>query len=250
MSLFLAVALASAEPVQVQNPEGSQHAFLALRSLHGELLASGDLTQTVHGELVSTRLIFRFRDGSIDDETTTYVQKGVFRLLRDHHEQRGPSYPKPLDMTLDAESGVVTVRSEDHGKSGVVREHIALPADLSNGILFSALKNIPADKPETKLAYLAAGPKPRLVELTIKPAGQARFRFAGYPYRANRFDIHVDLRGLDGVIAPLIGKQPHDTSVWVIPGEVPALVCVQGPLYPGGPVWSIEPAGPKGPLSR
>jgi hypothetical protein len=41
------------------------------------------------------RLTFRFVDGSIDDETTTYRQQGRFRLVRNHHIQKGPFFTKP-----------------------------------------------------------------------------------------------------------------------------------------------------------
>jgi flavin-dependent dehydrogenase len=34
------------------------------------------------------RLAYRFVDGSIDDETTTYTQHGTFRLVRNHHIHR------------------------------------------------------------------------------------------------------------------------------------------------------------------
>ena len=39
---------------------------------------------------------------SLRDETAVYSQRGVFRLLTDHMVQKGPSFPKPVDMTLVA----------------------------------------------------------------------------------------------------------------------------------------------------
>jgi hypothetical protein len=46
------------------------------------------------------------------------------------------------------------------------------------------------------------------------------------------------------MIAPLVGKQPADTDVWVAGGEAPAFVKSEGPLYLGGPIWSIEMTSP------
>jgi len=56
--------------------------------------------------------------------------------------------------------------------------------------------------------------------------------------------VKVEIGGLPGVIAPLIGKQPHDTAVWILPGEAPAFVKSEGPFYQGGPIWRIELASP------
>src|SRR3954453_11280023 len=56
-----------AEPIPVRYREGAVHGFLALRTLEGKTLAAGDLSQTVRGNQVESRLIFRFRDGSVDD---------------------------------------------------------------------------------------------------------------------------------------------------------------------------------------
>jgi hypothetical protein len=61
----------------------------------------------VHGDRVTSRLIFRFRDGSIDDDVTVFTQRRVFRLVSDHHIQRGPSFPKPLDFLIEMPSGTL-----------------------------------------------------------------------------------------------------------------------------------------------
>ena len=83
-----------ADPVPVRHPQGSSHGFLALKTLNGKSIAIGDATQIVQGDRVTSRVIFRFRDGSIDDDVTVFSQRGVFRLISDHHIQRGPSFRK------------------------------------------------------------------------------------------------------------------------------------------------------------
>src|SRR5581483_2947952 len=105
-----------AEPIPVRYREGSVHGFLAVRTLEGKILAAGDLTQTVRKNVVVSRLIFRFRDGSVDDETATFSQERDFRLISDHHVQKGPSFPHPTDVSIDASTGQVTVRYTDKGK--------------------------------------------------------------------------------------------------------------------------------------
>lgn len=57
-AILLEPGLLSAEIIPVHYPEGTTHGFLALRSLDGKLLASGDLTEVLHGNEVVSHLIF------------------------------------------------------------------------------------------------------------------------------------------------------------------------------------------------
>ena len=61
---------------------------------------------------------------------------------------------------------------------------------------------------------------------------------------AMHFSVHVDLGGVTGALAGLLGKQPPDMQVWILEGEAPAFVKLEGPLAPGSPVWRIELASP------
>lgn len=243
-TLFLATTIAGADPVRVRYPEGSVHGYLALRSLDGRLLAAGDLTQTVqHGRLTS-RLIYRFKDGSIDEDTAVFTQNGTFRLISDHRIQKGPMFQKPTELTIKTQTGEVTVRYTENGKEKVETTHMDLPDDLSNGILLDVVKNIPAEAAETKISYVAATPKPRLIKLSLKSDGTERFRSAGRINHAHRFVIHADLGGITGLIAPMLGKAPADSYAWVSGDEVPAFIRSESPLYLGGPMLRTELVSP------
>src|ERR1035438_10262043 len=105
--LLLAVTFPAGKPlaadsVPVLRSQGTFHGFLVLQTLDGKSLATGDLIQIGEGDRVTSRLTFHFRDGSLDDETTVYTQHKVFHLISDHHIQRGPSFPQPLDMLVEA----------------------------------------------------------------------------------------------------------------------------------------------------
>jgi hypothetical protein len=96
--------------------EGTEHGFLALRTKEGRVLAAGELFQVVRGDRVTSRLLFRFKDGSVDDETTVFSQRGNFHLISDHHVQKGPTFPDPMDVSIDVDRREVIVRST--GKDG------------------------------------------------------------------------------------------------------------------------------------
>ncbi len=243
---FLLVAILpgwalNADPVPVRYAQGSAHGFLVLKSLDGTRLATGDVTQTVHGDRVTSRLLFHFRDGSVDAETTVFSQRGSFRLIRDHLIQRGRSFPKPLDILIDALTGQITSHTQD----GRIRhEHLDLPPDLSNGLPPNLLMNILPSTPETKLAFVIPTEKPRLIHVSIKPAGEVPFTIGDTPRKAIDYVLHVELGGITGIVAPLIGKQPADFHIWILSGVPPAFIREEGQFYEGGPIWRIEQISP------
>jgi hypothetical protein len=233
-----------AERVAVRYPQGSLHGFLALRTLQGDLIAAGDLVQKVRGDRVTLHLVFRFKDGSIDDETAVFSQRDRFQLISDHHVQKGPSFPHPVDLSIDVPAGEVTSRSVDGGKEKVATEHLDLPPDLANGVIFTLMANIRPDASETKVSFVAGTPKPRIVKLAISPQGEDTFSVAGSRRKATRFVVKVEIGGIAGLVAPMLGKQPPDTHVWIHEGEVPAFVKSEGPRFEGGPIWRTELATP------
>ena len=210
---LLAPAHVFAEPVSVRDAEGIVHGFLALRTMDGALLANGDLIQTSHGERVTARLIFRFKDGSIHDETAVFTQRRLFRFVSGRLVQKGPAFPQPIDMTIDAVKGDIVVRySDDHGQRKTESEHLDVPPDLSNGLILTLLKNVRAEAAPKSLSFVAATPKPRMVKLELEVGGRERFSTGSMGRTATHYILKVDIGGLSGVLAPLLGKQPPDSG--------------------------------------
>ena len=235
------------DQVSVRHVEGLVHGFLVLRAQDGTRIADGDLFQEAHGANVTARVAFRFRDGSRHAETAVFEQRRTFKLLSDRVVQRGPSFPQPLDMTIDVPRGVVTVTYPGHdGRDKVDTQHLDLPDDLANGIIPVLLKNV-GERPPKSVAYVAAMPKPRLVRLLISSPGEETFTTGGRSRHAIHYVLKVSIGGLAGVLAPLAGKQPPDSHVWILGGAEPAFIKSEQPLYVGGPVWRIELVSPVGP---
>lgn len=242
---LLGAAVLQAEPVAVRYTEGVVHGFLVLRTLSGQKLADGDLVQFARGDRVTSRLTFHFRDGSFHEETSVYSQRGHFRLLRDHLVQRGPAFPHPMDVEIDAASGQTTVRTTDKdGKPEVETQRLDLRPDLANGLILTLLKNLPPDAPGVTLSMAAFAPKGRVVKLVVSRGGEASFTVGASRRRAREYVVKVEIGGIAGLLAPLVGKQPPDSHVWILGGEAPAFVRSEAPLYNGGPLWRIELASP------
>jgi hypothetical protein len=234
--------------VAVRYTEGIVHGFLRLRTLDGSTIAHGDLEQTARDTRVTTHLVFIFNDGSVHDETTVFSQRRTFQLVSHHLAQKGPSFPRPLDMRVDAASGQVTVRyTDEDGEPKVESERLDLPPDLANGLVATLLKNVQTGAPPKTMAYVAATPKPRLVRLAITAVGGDSFSTGRGPRKAMHYVLRVQIGGLAGVVAPLLGKQPPDSHVWILGGDAPAFVRSEQTFYTGGPLWRIELASPAWP---
>jgi hypothetical protein len=245
LAILAGSAFPSGETVAVRHVEGTVHGFLALGTLDGTQLASGDLIQLARGTTVTARVVFRFKDGSLHDETAVFSERGQFRLISDHLVQKGPSFPRAIDMSINVAGGTVSVKyADEDGQAKNASEHMTLPPDLSNGLILTLLKNVTASTAPKSLGFVAATPKPELVKLAVTAAGEEPFWTGGERRTAVHYVLKVDIGGLTGLVAPLVGKQPPDSHVWILGGEAPAFVKSEQPLYFGGPVWRIELAAP------
>src|ERR1700722_8009935 len=237
-----------ADPVPVRSVAGTIHGFLDLRTEDGQVVASGDSFQVVRGKFVTSRTVFHFKDGSIDDETTVFSQHHTFQLISDHRIQKGPSFPHPTDVLINAQTGEVIVHSTGKdGKEEVKTDHLDLPPDLANGLVPVVLQNLPANAPVTTVSMVVVTPKPRLVKLVISNVGDDRCSVAGSSRKAIRYDIKIILGGVAGVVAPIIGKAPPDIQIWTIGGDATTFARERGPLYPEGPMMTIQLASPTWP---
>ncbi len=68
--------------------------------------------------------------------------------------------------------------------------------------------------------------------------------------KATHSVLKVDIGGLAGLVAPLVGKQPPDSHVWMLEGEAPAVVRSQAPMFMAGPVWQTDLVSPVWPRGR
>ncbi len=242
---FLCGASMSASPVGVRYKEGLVHGFLVLSTLDGNPIAEGDLVQVARGNRVTSQLVFRFKDGSRQEETTVLSQRGGFRLISYHLVQKGPAFKHATEESVTASTGQVTVRyTDDDGKEKVENAHLKLPPDLANGLVPTLLKNLPPGATRVGFSIVVSAPKPRLVRLVITAEGTEPFFLGGSGREAIHYAVKVDIGGLAGVVAPILGKQPPDAHIWILGGEAPAFVKSETLSYMGGPMWRIELVSP------
>jgi len=242
--IFCAAA-ASAAPVAVRYKEGLLHGFLVLSALDGTEIAEGDLTQVPHGNRITSHLTFRFKDGSRSEETAIFSQRSYFRLISYHLVQKGPAFPHATEITIAPATGQVTVNyTGDDGKEKTESERLKLPPDLANGLVLTLLKNLGPNPPPLEVSMVVPTPKPRLVKLAISNPGKDPFTLAGAAREALHFVIKIEIGGIAGLVAPLLGKQPPDAHIWIEGGESPTFVKSESIAFLGGPIWRTEVVAP------
>ena len=238
----------AAAPVPVRFAEGVTHGFLTLSTVNGVLLASGDLLQVGRDGKVESRMVFRFKDGSVFDETAVFTQQHVFTLQSYRLVQRGPVFPEDTEIALERASGKYHVKTTPHkeGQEEVLEGRLDLPPDVYNGMIVTVAKNLPPRASET-VHLVAFTPKPQLIQLELVPTGEHQVLVGERTKTAIHYLIKPQLGMWLKLFATLLGRVPPDSHAWIVTEEVPAFVRFEGPLFTRGPVWRIELTSPRWP---
>jgi hypothetical protein len=150
-----------------------------------------------------------------------------------------------MDVLVDTRSRQVTVRSTGKdGKEEVKTDHIDLPVDLANGMVSLIIANLRSGAAETTVPMVVATPKPRLVKLVISSLGDETFSIGGSSRKAIHYQIKIEIGGIAGMVAPLVGKAPPNIELWIVGGQAPTFLREQGPTYEDGPIMTIEQTSP------
>ncbi len=230
--------------VPVRYTEGTVHGFLVLTTDAGDVLAHGDLLQVVSNEGIASRMVFRFPDGSVFDESATFTQQGVFALKSYHLVQSGPAFTDDLDARL-SHSGAYSVTTKSHkdGSDHVYDGTIAMHGDVYNGMVPVIVKNV-STRENTSVHLVAFMPEPRMITLELAPASVTeKVHVGGHQETAVNFALKPQLGFFLHIAAKLTGKMPPDSHMWVVTDDVPAFARSEGPLYTG-PVRRIALASP------
>ena len=238
----------SAAPVEVRFVEGVTHGFLVLSNVNGGLLASGDLLQAQRGGQVESRMVFRFKDGSLCDETVLFTQERVFTMQSYNLVHRGPAFSEDTEISVERASGKYRVKTKAHkdGQEQVLNGTLDLPPDVYNGMVITVAKNL--RKGASEIVHIVAfTPTPRLIQLEFAPEGEQKVLIGVLGKTATHYRLKPRLGPWLKLFATLLGRVPPDSHAWIIKDELPAFVRFEGPLFTMGPVWRIETTSPRWP---
>jgi hypothetical protein len=219
-----------------------------LRTVDGGLIASGDLLQIGRGAKVESRMVFRFNDGSLFDETVVFTQQRVFAMQSYHLVQRGPAFAEDTEISLQRASGKYSVKTKSHkdGREEAIAGTLELPPDVYNGLVVTVVKNLA--KGATATVHLVAfTPKPLLIELELEPVGEHKMMVGQLTKSATHYMLKPHPGPWLEFFAKLLGRMPANYNVWIISEGAPAFARFEGPLNPIGAIWRMELTSPRWP---
>ncbi|HEU4500365.1 MAG TPA: hypothetical protein VFR82_01815 [Nitrospira sp.] len=247
-AFFVTLRETEARPIAVRFLEGLTHGFLLVRSSAGEIIGDGELTQVMKEGVAESRLVFRFKDGSLHDERVAFSQQRVFTLIRYQLVQRGPSFPEQIDVTVDRATSKYEVRSRmrENDNEKVLAGDIDLPKDAYNGMIVTTLLNLPKASSES-VQVLAFTPKPMAIPLELSFVGEQMIRVGEQSRKALQYTFKPDIGPIKKFLGKVLGKLPADFhyDCLILADDVPSFVRFQGPLQLMGPILSIELTSPQ-----
>ena len=155
----------------------------------------------------------------------------MFRLLAYKLIQKGPSFPEASEVSFDRASGRYRAQT---GIDEPVEGTLEMPEDLYNGMTGMLLRNLPASTTAGGHIY-AFTPKPRLLRSTMRPEGEDKYFVGDTSHTATRYLVTMEIGGLTGVVASVLGKDPPDLRFWISTGTRASLLAVPGRDVPEGP---------------
>lgn len=193
-------------------------------------------------------MVFRFKDGSLLDETVVFTQERVFAMRSYHLVQSGPAFAEDTEISLELASGKYSVKTKSHedGREETINGKLDLPSDVYNGMVLTVVKNLPKGA-DAIVHMVAFTPEPVLVELELALAADHEVLVGQLAKTATHYVLKPHPGAWLGFFAKLLGRMPPDYHVWILDDDVPAFVRFEGALNPAGPVWRIELTSPRWP---
>jgi len=221
-ALALSILLASSGPVAVRWMPGTLHGFPSLSDEAGRVIADGELTQELHGEVLLVHIEWRFADGRRADERDEFrVAAELGQKRFSWVETRGGEELRRFEVDFSTGRALAVRRHED-GKLARDEERLDLPAGRAfagYGTALAIEQLGVAKGAEAELTFVAFTPKPRTVTLGVRRDGEERVAAGGRAILCDRFTLHPKIPFPVSLFAGA-----KDAHLWFTHSTPPALV--------------------------
>ena len=143
--------------------------------------------------------------------------------------KRDHSFLIPLQVFIDARTGHVSTRTTGKDGKGEFSTPILNCRSTSPMAWFPLSLKTWAGPTQKQSPWSSPRPGP-LVQLVISKIGEDNYSLVGFTRKATHYEIKIELGGIAGVVAPLIGKAPPNIEIWAVTGEAPTFVGTRPPL--------------------
>jgi len=219
------------DPIVLQFEEGDVGGLQTVFSDGTERpIGTVEYRQRREGELLHTRRVARFADGSSDEDLAiARIVDGRLEAVRGHQIMRDAQGEKTVEVVIDVDGGRVRGRWGPPDDRQSMDESVELPAGTYWGpLVFIVLKNFEANAEDGRLVFhtVAPTPKPRRLDLELVAGEAVTLQRPGIAVKAERYQLRPTLHW---IIDPLLALLVPDTSFWTMPGEPPGLALFEGP---------------------
>lgn len=206
-----------------------------------EVIGFVEYRQRRTGDLLETRRVTRFRDGSSDeDHAVARVVDGALEGLHGRAIIRDAAGEDLVDWHIDVPGGRVHGFVVDGDERQHFDERVDLPAATYWGpLIFIVLKNFEQNAVDGRLIFrtVAPTPMPRAIDLELVREGAALVTRTGGELDTVRFTLRPSIHWL---INPIIQRIAPTSEFFVQSSAPPALARFVGPRNYGGQKVVIE----------
>jgi len=206
-----------------------------------EVIGFVEYRQRRKGDLLDTRRVTRFRDGSSDEDyAVARVVDGTLEGLHGRAIIRDADGEELLDWHIDVPGGRVHGFVLDGDERQHFDERVDLPTATYWGpLIFIVLKNFEENAVDDRLIFrtVAPTPMPRAIDLELVREGAARVTRTGGDLETIRFTLRPSIHWL---VDPIVQRIAPTSEFFVRSSSPPALARFVGPRNYGGQKVVIE----------
>jgi hypothetical protein len=238
-----AAAREPGEPIRLTWSEGDVAGFTSIFGPDGGgAIGFVEYHQHRKGDVLETRRVARFADGSSDEDQATARVGERLSALRGRSIIRDPHGEVLVDLTIDVEGRRLSgfYRSSSSGAP----TNFDQSADLSAGtywgpLVFLVVKNFAANATDGTVRFLtvAPTPAPRLLTMELRNTGDDVMRRPGGELKLQRYALRPTINWL---VDPIVHALAPSTEFLLEPGTPPALAGYDGPRNYGGQGIRLE----------
>jgi hypothetical protein len=221
-ALALAVLLASGGPIAVRVAPGALHGFPSLSDEAGNVIADGELTQELRGEVLQVHVRWSFADGRRVDERAEFrVGESLVQRRFSWVETAGGAERRRFEVDFST-GRALAVTPDAKGGPEREEEQLELAAGRSftgYGIALAVGQLALPEGGEAELTFVAFTPKPRTVTLAVRRDGEERVEAHGRSIRCDRYTLHPEIPFPVSLFAGA-----RDARLWFTRDPPPALV--------------------------
>lgn len=242
--LLLAACPASArdpgDPIKLAFVEGDVSAQQLIRDPQGKVVGLILYHQRRRGDVLETRRVARFSDGSSDEDVAVARVGKTLEAMSGRSIIRDRKGEAVVDVKIDVAGGRIDGFYRNGDERKTVDDHETLaPGTYWGALVFIVAKNYAGNAEDGKLEFqtVVPTPKPRVLTMAYEPDGRGAVKIAGFTRKVEKYLLRPTLGWL---IDPILHRFTPTTEFMMEGDDPPGLVRYEGPRNYAGQMIRLE----------